>query len=487
MSRQRTLHTLVLSFVILASLVNGSAPPSQAQTTDAPYQVFLPFVTKSSVFRAPWGIEVYGTMLSNDAMLQTRAAALGATSMRLNNLSWQDVQPTESGDYNWAALASFEADLRAAKRLGLQPIVIVDEHPAWARLMSTHACSAVRPDKLTAFANFMRALVTRYSTDEFNVHAWEIGNEPDVDPGLVPGDAVWGCWGDRTDYYYGGGNYGNMLRVVGPAIKATDPGATIVFGGLLLASSNTPDDANPAFIGKPERFLEGALRAGAAPYFDVLAYHGHSVYAGGGRDYSGADGGWLEYGSGPAKGKPAFLRSVMRRYDVAKPLWFNEASLGCYDFVNRSECAVLPGDFLEAQADHAVRMAVRTTSVGVENVTWYTLNGPSWRNGGLLDAQSMPRPSFVAYQQLIEQSRNSLAQPSGIGYGSDVEAYRFDKETLLVDVVWGIAAGATEISVPAAKFIKVVDRDGLPVATTTAGGFVRLQVGFGNVYIHRLP
>ena len=53
------------------------------------------------------------------------------------------------------------------------------------------------------------------------MHHWELGNEPDVDPDLVPPDSIFGCWGEISDReYYGGKEYGNMLKLVYPAINS---------------------------------------------------------------------------------------------------------------------------------------------------------------------------------------------------------------------------------------------------------------------------
>ena len=65
----------------------------------------------------------------------------------------------------------------------------------------------------------MQQVAARYSKPEFNVHDWEIGNEPDMDPDFVPLDNGFGCWGDAQDPYYGGRQYGTMLQYVTPSIR----------------------------------------------------------------------------------------------------------------------------------------------------------------------------------------------------------------------------------------------------------------------------
>jgi hypothetical protein len=83
----------------------------------------------------------------------------------------------------------------------------------------------------------MHDLVARYSVPPYNVKYWELWNEPDVDPalaGLIGGDIPFGCWGDSTDPYYGGGYYAEMLKAVYPRIKAADPQAQVARGRIAL-------------------------------------------------------------------------------------------------------------------------------------------------------------------------------------------------------------------------------------------------------------
>jgi hypothetical protein len=307
-----------------------------------------------------------------------------------------------------------------------------------------------------------------------------LGNEPDIDPILVPADWVFGCWGNKDDYFYGGEHYGRMLNVVTPAIKQANPNANVLIGGLLLNSPNS-DTSDP---GKPERFFEGILRAGAAPYFDIVAYHVHPAYYESQLDYSGAVGNWADY-IGFAKGKPAFLREVMNRYGVSKPLFLNETSLFCPE--QFATCAGPSQAFLEAQADHIPRLMVRTLSVGVEAIIWYTLEGLGWHNSSLLDGNQEPRPSFRAYQQLIQQTENAPIPPVSVNYGPGLEAYRFNKGQQVVDVVFSVDTTPETVSIPEQKLIAVYSRDGFPITVSVDNGNAKLVIGFSPVYIRRLP
>ncbi|MEI8167023.1 MAG: hypothetical protein WCG26_11610, partial [Chloroflexales bacterium] len=313
------------------------------------------------------------------------------------------------------------------------------------------------------------------------VRYWEIGNEPDVDPNLVEKDQIYGCWGDILDPYYGGERYGRMLNVVAPAIRRADPGATIVIGGLLLA---TPNTTNPA-LGHPENFLEGILRAGAASSFDVVAYHAYAWYSTPQIDYDlDAGNDWKDYG-GWLLGKANFLRAVMQRYKVTKPLWVNETGLVCARDLVTQDCVPLTPAFFQGQADYVVRVMSRAAAEGIQQMSWYTLNGPGWRNAALLDGNQQPRPVYTAYQHLIQR----VGQHFGVKattYNAETEAYRYDKGARVVDVVWSRSSAVQTISVPGDRFLAAYSRDGAPV-NTQPGATIQIGVGFSPIYIERLP
>jgi hypothetical protein len=351
------------------------------------------------------------------------------------------------------------------------------------------------------FANFMKEVVNRYKTPMYNVHNWELGNEPDVDPDLLPAiDWGFGCWGRIEDPFYGGEHYGEMIKVVGQAIKEADPTATVWLGGLLLASPETTDPN----LGKPELFLQGVLEAGAAPYFDVVGYHWYPPYMNAVEDYdlsnekwvnweSGtigipqflqqileANGKWADWGGGTV-GKARFLRQTMDQYGVDKPVVLNETGLMCIEGHSYCEPEPVPA-FYEMQADHLVRSFVRGLSAGVEGLIWYTLNSPGWRHTGLLDENHDPHQAYTAYQHLSLQLQSS--RYSGlVGHGPGVEAYAFRRGNEVVQIVWAQSNEVIPVTYPGWKFIAAYDRDGNPVIPTPIGDDIQLNIHFSPTFV----
>ena len=139
----------------------------------------------------------------------------------------------------------------------------------------------------------MEEAVTRYSKPPYNVKYWELGNEPDVDPANMPPNAVYGCWGNINDPYYGGGYYAELLKAIYPRIKVADPDAQVLIGGLLLDCdpTNPPIDANTGLPRNctPSRFLEGILLNGGGEFFDSVSFHAYDYYGSNLGEYSNAN------------------------------------------------------------------------------------------------------------------------------------------------------------------------------------------------------
>ncbi len=448
--------------------------PVTAQNPATTTTIHVPLVTLTKI--SPFGFETNRGWLFN-ASVKSQAAQLGASWVRLNTLSWREAQPTPGSPINFEASSfkDFEQEVLAANQLGLTVMAIVDDHPTWAT-GSAHYCAAIRDEHHSAFASFMRAVVARYSQAPYFVRYWELGNEPDVDPALVEPNAPFGCWGNANDEYYGGERYGRMLSVVAPAIRAADPGAKIIIGGLLMdRSANT----QPGHAGKPFNFFEGILRANAAPHFDIVAFHTYTVFFDN-VDVDLNQGVWASRG-GLTVGKVRFLREVMQRYGVNKPIILNETGLRCW-----LPCSNI-APFEQGQANILIRSSMRALAEGVDQYIWYTLQGPGWNESGLLNNNQQPRPAFTAMKVAIERLNEVRMPPQKFeGYGAGLEAYRFNGNGFVLDVIWSVDGTQRQVTLPASSFVAAYTRDGMPI-TPAPGSVVTLPVGFENIYLKRRP
>jgi hypothetical protein len=463
-----------------ASLHARARPSAANAAAGPPYALYLPLamtppptIVPGARQQSPFGVQANYFVTPSGTL--GALAKLHSSWVRLGDrVSWRSLQPNPGDPIHWELMADFEAELRALKQAGITPVVGVNFFPRWATIKPT-SCGAIRTDMLPAFAAFARALVARYSAPEFNVHIWELGNEPDVDPSLVPTDNHWGCWGDKNDPFYGGRQYGEMLKVAGPAIKAADPQAQIWIGGLLLDRSNSSGKT-----GRPELFLQGILEAGAAPYFDAVAYHIYAYYRQPVVDFDTVDAWvWKPWG-GRLVGKARFLKQIMAQYGVDKPLVANE--IGLLWCPSSSNCPAPSADFENAQASFIVRSLTRGIGAGVQGFFWYPLEFPGFRFSSLLNENGSPKPVYTAYQQLGEQLAGTT-YTAPITYTAGIEAFAFNRAKEQVQVIWTTDVTTGTIAISSTQLLRAVTRDGQPIVPAISGANSMVPIGFAPIYV----
>jgi hypothetical protein len=412
---------------------------------------------------------VFGVEINRGVVgVAPRVAELGLQGgiVRYNFANWDAVEATR-GRRDWSKLAAGEAELAAIAATGASPMAIVSGAPAWAQRERGKACGPIRPDALDEFASFMGELVTRYSKPPYNVRYWELGNEPDAPFQLIGGDSPFGCWGDSNDPFYGGEAYAAMLKAAYPAIKAADPNAVVLNGGLLLDCNPLSDQSCAA-----GRFFEGMLRAGAGDALDMVAFHSYVYWTPLRVDFDRTNPKWDERGM--LTDKTAMLRELMRRYGVEKLLVMNEGALLCF----RSDPGCGPGGFYDDQPNYVTRLYARSFALGLYGTVWYTLNGPGWQEGGLLDANQQPRPAFAAMRYM--QQLLAGAGYAGGGVEGELERHRFTTPRGPVEILWLNAGEPREIPLPAgARALYTSLGERRPLGTSLQVSFEPVIVTFG--------
>jgi hypothetical protein len=353
--------------------------------------------------------------------------------------SWIEPYPPSSPYHTYRWWMVDEASLIAAADNHLEVIVNIHGTPNWAQLWPGIGCGPIAPDQLGAFARFLQALVIRYSQHPYHVHHWGIWNEPDVDPDYVSPNSTYGCWGDEDDPYYGGGRYAEMLKVAYPAIKAVDPLAEVIVGGLLLDRPDKPSS----------KFTEGILQAGGGPYFDVLAFHAYTYYLGSLGRMSNSN--WP--GSVTAvPDKALFLKTVLGQYGFGdKPLMSTEAAM---------ECLKLPpeppsDDCLETQAMYVPRVYAEALSLGLTDLIYYSMVD-DWegRNTGLLRVSDLSKkPAYFAYKTATSFLSQAHHTTPVSGYPDGIEGYASRLPNGAdVDVIWSVDGTPRSVNLPADAF-----------------------------------
>lgn len=352
---------------------------------------------------------------------------------------WSEVEPVE-GERDWGALADLDIELQEAARLGLRVILTVDGTPAWARAADT-ACGPVLPEKLPALAAFLRELVQRYHTTPYRVKYWELWNEPDV-------AGAEGCWGDPGDAYFGGAAYAGMLKAVYDPMKAADPEAQVLVGGLRLECD--PDNPPGGKDCSSSRFLDGILRSGGAGSLDGISFHasdGFAIYdLPWGTAYQYGNYNWRSYWNttGPVvAAKTNFIRGVLNGYGLADlPLYNTQSALLC------ASCVDVPV-FESAKAGYIAQAYATARALQLKANLWENLFG--WQNSGLLEPDFTPRPAYQAFQ--FARGKVGAGEflgeitPEDAGGAPGVYGYKFNLEDgRQVWVIWYVSM--TETSHP---------------------------------------
>jgi hypothetical protein len=265
-------------------------------------------------------------------------------------------------------------------------------------------------------------------------------NEPDEhrewvldQSGPDPINHVFGCWGDASDTYFGGRTYADMLKQVHPAMKAANPEAQLVLGGLLMPcgqACNKNDSAELPFSGtkynyfKMSRFFEGILVNGGGPYFDYVNFHGYTIY-----DTSFNTGILMERNEslwktegGQVIGKLTYLKNLMSTYDISdKPILMTESALATPWGFNGDKVL-----FEARKADYLVWVFVRNFYRGISGTTWYHIDDYGWRDSGLLDRNNQPLPAYWAYKVMTE-TLTGTDFPTQLNLGTGILGYEFKK------------------------------------------------------------
>lgn len=443
---------------LISALLGITLSPAQAEIQGS-YKSFLPITLGGSAAKNAFGVDMFPM---NDTGGMAQLQQTSSRWIRRNGVLWSVIEPSEGArvweDDDYYAL---EQELVNASAKGYQVILVVRRAPQWARRDIAQPCGRVRDDKLTAFGNFMYDLVTRLSAPPYNVHHWELWNEPDVDPkyfagSVPPFDEEYGCYGDENDGRgnYGGEEYAKLLQAAYPRIKQADSSARVYVGGLLLSCD--PAVRNDAYC-RAARFLRGILAGGGAPYFDGVSYHGYDYFVNGSADgvFSNTD--WASTWSttGPVIGaKTRYVRNLLTEYAVTgKQLIFSEGSMICVD-ASYKPCtlAMRQANYEDNKALYVPKMFAEGLANGLEVIIWHSLrdhNSPQFEQfgSGLLNYDLSMRSAYQMYQY-TSQKLAGLSFVEKTIPSAGVVVYKFSGGGKTVWMAWTLTSANQTLALP---------------------------------------
>jgi WD40 repeat protein len=297
-------------------------------------------------------------------------------------VNWETIEP-DPGVFRWADPDNI---VDAFEGYGVHILMRVHGTPAWARPEDTFLSHP--PDDMADFARFMEALATRY---QGQVAAYEIWNEPNL-------NYEWGYLEPDP------AGYTVMLKAAYQAVKAVDPDALVISGGL-----STTGDGSPTAMGDLD-FLQAMYDAGAQGYFDALGSHPYAF--GHDPDYEDP---W-----GLSLSRVVQQREVMTNNGDGKtPIWITEAGWVLHtnwDLVEHEAIAVDQAQ----QADYLVRAyqkvqaewpwveAMFLFNLDFSGVPWYTAAEPM-RWYAILNPDRTPRPAYTNIKSQITNDKSQIS------------------------------------------------------------------------------
>jgi hypothetical protein len=383
--------------------VGGSSQPDPGVGTSAEstawltYTVSLPLI-RHGYWEAPpslLGVQLYNGHDSQEAL--GKAAQAGTRWARFP-ISWASIEPTNTEPISYQWPVAFDNSLARLAAKNIRVILTLTNNPSWA---ATYPGGPIDLADNSELAQFMTAAVDRYGRPPYDVKYWEFYNEPDNGSEFYA-ELGWGYFGNDPEAY------AEMLAAVYAPMKAADPEAHVLFGG--LSYDNWTSDGGP-FV---EEFLDDVLwtlQNLGADIFDVMNFHYYPAFG-----FK-----WAQYGPGII-GKATRIRDKLAYYGFDKPLICTEASMWS-DAVH--------GGSHELQSRYVSQLFARSMAADLWATIWYRLvddGDLGTYKYGLLNYDLSPKPSYDAYYTFARQMafaryvRSSI--PGGAG-PNQIETHEF--------------------------------------------------------------
>ena len=310
----------------------------------------------------------------------------GVDSMRIP-ISWSSVQPVKGGAWNWS---DADALIKAAAVARVNILPFLSTAPAWAvpvdRRFGSSAFLPVRTGKQrSGWKQFVTQAVLRYGP---NGTFWS--ENPSLPPRPI---RLWQIWNEPNFKYFVGrpnpAEYGKLVTLSNAAIKAVDPSAQIVLGGLFARPIEATFHKNPPQAYFAADFLEQMYQStpGIKSKFQGYALH----------PYTGS---WKNLTS-----RIEEVRRVLKlNHDAGKDLYITELGWS-------SEPPQPHNSFAKGVAGQAreLKGAFRLFTAKqrlwhLQQVDWFSISDYAGLcnfcgGSGLFRGNSVPKPSWRAYVQ----------------------------------------------------------------------------------------
>lgn len=286
-TRRRVVRAFAI--LVLSAVLGGCA----VATPEVPAANVAPVLVAPVITQAPTTIgfadsDLIGLPAADVRGAVARMRAMGVGTVRIL-VPWVALQKARGGPYDWTLIDRMVSALAEQK---MSILATLNSTPQWAVAKDMPALSGP-PATPAEYGAFAAAVAERYRG---RISAYEIWNEPNAAMFFAPGP-------DPAKFV-------GMLKAAYPAIKAADPAAVVVTGGLGAIVDHAQVTMNAV------KFLRGMYAAGAKNFFDGFGYHPYQYTT------KFSVGGW--HPDAPIN-QVAALRELMRANgDGAKKIWLTE-------------------------------------------------------------------------------------------------------------------------------------------------------------------
>ena len=460
---------------------SGTIPTIRPMAEDGLYNAYIPSITKAfceETAPSPFTVQIAGLsdFILTDGLTPVEVDQMKAVQLAEYNdafpamvqavgesgagwarvyIDWSAIQPIDPAGgpptYNWTSYDNWMSQVISES---VQIIATVSNPPEWAAVdksPSDTCTNMIRSDKVTDFYNFLTELVNRYKAAPYNVHAWEMLNEPDAINGYR-------CNSGVSNYGNYGAEYASLMQSAYLTVKTADPASKVIMGGIANDLFYLPYDDNQYFdgslAGKFNRyFIDDIMVGGAASNLDAVNFHYF-------QDFAPEWERWTVGGDGPptcgnirtpggtpynvygldlvAKGSH-FLNRLNTCFNVNLPLWVTEVGMHGIDpespyMDEELQARYDAGQTLENQARYVFKVYSRGLSLGAEIITWYAIKiipdvTPGDFQGLVYDSrdgakEDLPKPAFYAFQTLAQELKGFTFEETFTDTLS-VDAYSF--------------------------------------------------------------
>jgi hypothetical protein len=325
-----------------------------------------------------------------------------------------------------------------------------------------------QPTSMDAYAAWAGRVVERYDGDGYRdapgsprIAAWEIWNEPDMEGTWLPGPNP--------------AAYAEMLQKAYRAIKAADPSAIVLSGGVYVFDA----------VGE-NAFMDRVIDLAGWDSFDVLSIHPWLI------DHAPDEPSLInprERFDVTIPGRIAVAQRWVAARGGGKPIWITEVGWSTCG----GACAPQFAKNEEEQADYMVRTFVLAAAAGIEHVSYFQLNDKfkggqqPWGPAAITNDDRGPKRAFHAYGTMVAMLQFARYQGTGAAHrAGSVAHHRFAlSDGGSVDVLWSLrGTQSVELPLNSGLAAALVQRDGAEQAL--GGRTARISLSSSPIYLRQI-